>query len=94
MGVGRRDGNRRARQATRGPHSEPSELSLRFEAVVSHLAEDEAWNRRVRSVRRRHRAAWLGSWALRGFAEVGCWFTGVPAQRCAVPPLARPAGDD
>jgi len=93
MGVERRGGNWRARQVPRNQHPEPTELSVRFEAVVGQLERDQAWNRRVRSVRRRHRAAWLGTWALRGLAEIGCWFTGVPAQRCTARPLARPAGD-
>ena len=93
MGVERRGTGRRARRVTRDQHTEPTDLSVRFEAVVGQLAEDPAWQRQLRAVRRRHRATKLGSWALHGFAEVGCWFTGVPAQRCTARPLARPAGD-
>ena len=96
MGDGRRDAGRRARHAAGDQHAEPTtptDLTVRFDAVVGQLADDRAWRRRVRSVRRRHRATWLGSWALHCFAEVGCWFTGVPAQRCTARPIVRPAGD-
>ncbi len=82
-GAGERDGAGGRDEAGR------SELAARFDEVVAPLDADPTWQRRVRSVRRRHRLTWLGNWTLRCFAEVGCWFAGVPAQRCTAGPLVR-----
>ena len=103
MGVGRRGAGWKSRLVGNHAHptatgrtgepmtgTEPTELSVRFDAVVGQLVEDDAWHRRLRSIRRRDRARRLGCWVLHGFAEVGCWFTGVPAQRCTARPFPRP----
>ena len=93
MGVGRRGDGPRVPAATSRGDKAATELSERFDAVVGQLVGDESWHRQLRSVRRRHRASRVGSWVLHGFAEVGCWFTGVPAQRCTARPPARPTGE-
>lgn len=92
MGDERRGAGRRDRHAADHDDAAATELSARFDAIVDQLVDDEAWHRSLRSVQRRHRARWVGSWVLHGFAEVGCWFAGVPAQRCTAVPLARPTG--
>ncbi len=98
MGVERRAAGRKLRHATNHDDGAARELTERFDAVVDQLAHDESWHRQLRSIRRRHRATWLGSWALHCFAEVGCWFTGVPAQRCTARPgpraVAGPRAED
>ncbi len=54
----------------------------RFEVVVAPLRGDLAWRRRIRMITIRDRVLRAGSWVLRCLAELGCWFTGVPPQRC------------
>ncbi|MBX7070856.1 MAG: hypothetical protein K1X38_15840 [Microthrixaceae bacterium] len=63
-------------------------MEAEFETIVGPLAGDRAWRRQMRVLRARMWASWAGSVTLRSLAEVGCVFTGVPAQRCRV---VRPA---
>ena len=62
-----------------------------FDVIVASLVEDREWRRSVRRTRWRHRWSLLGSWMLRGFSELGCWFTAMPTQRCAAQAAARRA---
>ena len=63
-----------------------------FDSVVEQLIDDPVWQRRVRRVRLRHACTRGLCWALHCVAEVGCWFTYVPPQRCThrVAPQAPP----
>lgn len=54
-----------------------------FDDVVDQLTDDPAWRRRVVVVHLGHWGTSAGSWTLHGLAGLGCWFTGVPPQRCA-----------
>lgn len=59
-------------------------MDTEFDTIVGHLAGDMAWRRQMRVLRARMWASWVGSVTLRSLAELGCVFTGVPAQRCWV----------
>jgi hypothetical protein len=62
---------------------------------VAPLLHDPQWCRRIGRVHLRHRCATVLGWMLRGFGELGCWFTAVPAPgtaaRAAV--AGRPSSD-
>jgi hypothetical protein len=79
------------RQARRLADPDALDEALQFAVVVESLLDDPEWRRRIRLVQLRHRVGRAGSWILRGFAELGWWFTVVGPQRCDGPG-ARPPG--
>ncbi len=61
--------------------------SPQFDAVIEQFHGDHRWRRQVAAVHLRHRTSLVLSWLLHGFAELGCWFTVVPPQRCTARPV-------
>ena len=60
----------------------PGAHDLPFDEVVRCLADDPTWRRRVRLAHVRHWLAVVARCSWNGMADVGCWFTCVPPQRC------------
>lgn len=63
-----------------------------FDDVVRQLVDDRSWRRRVRLAHLRHWAGVVARCGWHGLADVGCWFTAVPPQRCAGSGACRFAG--
>ena len=72
------------------PSARSRDTDVEFDAVVQSLRADPSWRWRLRMIRLRHAIVSAAAWSLRYLAELGCWFTGVPPQRCARSGAAAP----
>ncbi|UDY36620.1 hypothetical protein [Dermatobacter hominis] len=74
---------RKGEDDTSAPTNGTGAVDVHFDDLVRPLTDDPGWRRRVRLAHVRHWLAVAARCSWNGMADVGCWFTCVPPQRCA-----------